>query len=301
MNIWLIAPGANAKYFKECYENDMIVLGWDSVGDIKKYASVDSIKTALQEKDPEYKDKNPSQAAKMLWDFGHKVEAGDLVIARDGLTKLVGVGILGDYIPADYESNPSKIEEHHQVREVTWLNDRVKEVPFQLSRNTIVSLNTLDEEKQDTIKELIKITEDDNDKLAKYVIYGSDNNEQAEKLKNILNQYPIDEDYEEIIKKYIELAELGAKIYQYQEDMGEWGLIEDIAYGIFEDDSNIYPNLWEALVEYAYLDEGESLTEYEQIEEVNMCLFDEVFEIGKKDYIDEQLEFLWKICEDEGC
>jgi len=43
MAIWVIAPGEGAKYKDKCIKNNMIVLGWDCVGDIKQY-----------------KDKNPS-------------------------------------------------------------------------------------------------------------------------------------------------------------------------------------------------------------------------------------------------
>jgi len=85
MAVWIIAPGEGAKYMKECVEHNMMVLGWDCVGDIKQYKDKDSLKEALKEHSEEYKDKNPAQAANMLWNFANEVKVGDTILARDGL------------------------------------------------------------------------------------------------------------------------------------------------------------------------------------------------------------------------
>jgi 5-methylcytosine-specific restriction protein B len=112
---WLIAPGERARLWEVFKKNKMIALGWDDVGDLSQFGSREEIRKKLIETDP-----NGSKArtndSLALWEFGHKMKEGDIVIAKKGRKKYLGFGI----IKSPYKYDEQRTEYLH-VREVDWV------------------------------------------------------------------------------------------------------------------------------------------------------------------------------------
>ncbi|MDC0067116.1 AAA family ATPase, partial [Verrucomicrobia bacterium] len=120
-SFWLIAPGESAEHWKEYQEEGIISIGWDDVGDLSLLSEKKAIREELDKKRPE---KSSSQAGKMLHDFGHVMEPGDLVFAKDGRKAILGWGI----IKSDYKHDADR-QHHHHIREVEWMSGERYNVP----------------------------------------------------------------------------------------------------------------------------------------------------------------------------
>jgi predicted Mrr-cat superfamily restriction endonuclease len=157
-NIWVIAPGENAEIWDDCKKENYIAIGWDEAGDIKN-KSKEEIENMLIETYEEYQEKSPKVSAKMLYDFANEIAQGDIVIVRDGVTEIIGIGVdEGKYYDINDEDNPRKSEEHYKrVRKVKWLStEKTKIKKGQFSRNTISKIDSNDDRIEDIpLKELL--------------------------------------------------------------------------------------------------------------------------------------------------
>jgi predicted Mrr-cat superfamily restriction endonuclease len=88
----------------EFYELDIMGLGWDLIGDLKRYQSRDEIKRALlKEYGGEGSKKNDVSAND---DILNKVQIGDVIIAKRGRSELIGYGI----VSSDYSYDENRTE-----------------------------------------------------------------------------------------------------------------------------------------------------------------------------------------------
>ena len=67
---WLYAPGENASKWQDCQEKGIICIGWDDLGDLSQYDTIEDIQSKLQEiyQKPEGSFVNDRLA---LWEFCH--------------------------------------------------------------------------------------------------------------------------------------------------------------------------------------------------------------------------------------
>ena len=86
--IWLIAPGEGAEYWDVCIENGIICIGWDVPDEYFNIDDYDEFKAKL--KNYNYSNKTMSQ----IWKFLKKVSKGDIVLAKKGAQKVIGVGVI---------------------------------------------------------------------------------------------------------------------------------------------------------------------------------------------------------------
>lgn len=111
---WLYAPGENASKWQECQDKGIICIGWDDLGDVSQYETIDEIQSKLQEvnQNPEGSFKNDRLA---LWDFCRVMKPGDIVYAKQGMSKIIGRGIVtGEYVFDDSRAN------YKSYRQVEW-------------------------------------------------------------------------------------------------------------------------------------------------------------------------------------
>lgn len=130
-NVWLYSPGENAYNWDNDRERNIMSIGWCDIGNLLQYKSKNDIKKALQsayDSDKEY-----GSNSKCCYDFAHNIKAGDIVIARKGVTGILGVGT----VQSDYMFAP-ELEEFPNVREVSWLHTGCWWSPEQMPRNTLV-------------------------------------------------------------------------------------------------------------------------------------------------------------------
>jgi 5-methylcytosine-specific restriction protein B len=120
MNIWIIAPGELASIWDECKDNEYIAIGWDEIN-ANNYNTLEDLKKDLIDK---YDDiTTNTKKHNYIWNFGKNIKKGDIVVARNGKTKIIGIGeIVSDYISPQEADNPRKEKKYQQVRYVNWID-----------------------------------------------------------------------------------------------------------------------------------------------------------------------------------
>jgi hypothetical protein len=124
--VWLLAPGEGARLWEDFKKESIAAIGWDSLGNLKGYADFDAIrrKLAAGRNDGSI----PTNDALACYEFAHKMQIGDAVVAKRGIHHIVGYGI----IDSDYRFDPKRSEYKH-VRTVKWLKSgawRVRDKPL---------------------------------------------------------------------------------------------------------------------------------------------------------------------------
>ena len=111
---WIYAPGENAIKWDEFYNEKIMALNWDSLGDLRQYSSKSEIKEALLNGSDSLSSKKND--VKANWEFANVLKIGDIVYAKKGTDTIIGKGIVeSDYIYDD--SRP----EYKSYRKVNWI------------------------------------------------------------------------------------------------------------------------------------------------------------------------------------
>jgi hypothetical protein len=111
---WLYAPGENAKYWDECWDNGLMIFGTDELEDLNTYDSKIAIEEALK-KARGLKTK-PTNDALAAWEFSRRIKPGDVIIAKKGSKQYIGYGIVtGPYV---YDGTR---ETYRNTRNVRWV------------------------------------------------------------------------------------------------------------------------------------------------------------------------------------
>lgn len=131
---WLYSPGEQASNWDEFYGSGIMGLGWDHVGNLRKYNSKDDIEKALKESEDTKSDQLIN--AKALWQFANDMKPGDIVFAKKGKKLIIGKGV----VTSDYFFDEERSELKH-VRSVNWTNKGVWKNP---SSEIIKALTLID-------------------------------------------------------------------------------------------------------------------------------------------------------------
>jgi 5-methylcytosine-specific restriction enzyme B len=115
--IFKIAPGEDAKYWKDCLENNYICIGWDGIGDMRNYADYNEFKHKFAEL-YDYDKSKTTQKSNEMWSF-FSLNAGDIIVANKGTNTVMGIGEVSD---KGYEYDVSRDEFKHIVH-VNWKKD----------------------------------------------------------------------------------------------------------------------------------------------------------------------------------
>jgi predicted RNA-binding protein with PUA-like domain len=111
---WLYAPGDNARFWDECQARDIMLLGFEGLGDLRQYKSLQELQTKLK------KLKNmkevPVNDALAAWEFLHVLKPGDVVIAKRGRRDYLGYGIVDGLYQRD-----DSLPEYRNFRKARWI------------------------------------------------------------------------------------------------------------------------------------------------------------------------------------
>lgn len=109
--VWLIAPGEGARLWQEFQRDGICAIGWDELGDLSVYPSYDTIHAALVAS----RGGNPWNDAHACYQFVHEMRPGDIVIAKQGRSVILGQG----EVTSEYRYDDARAE-YRNVREVRW-------------------------------------------------------------------------------------------------------------------------------------------------------------------------------------
>lgn len=176
--------------WNEFYNDGIIGIGWDEIGDTRQYETKGDIKEALKEKYDSSKSYMNDGLA--IWQFTHEMDIGDVVFVKRGMTAIIGRGI----VVSDYVFDEGRSEYKH-IRKVNWSQKGEWEHPGQAVMKTLTDITQYTEYVED-LEELLRsgdeITEIDDALEITYPDYSTDDflnevyisPEKYEKLKGLL-------------------------------------------------------------------------------------------------------------------
>ena len=178
--VWVISPGENAEIWDECKEGGYIAIGWDKI-DVNQYSQKSRLKQDLVEK---YDLKNNTRKDTFLWNFANKINIDDIIIARKGRKKIVGIGrVISNYISPSDAINPRKDKEYRQIRKISWLYLSEYELYRMLAIGTVSKISSNDPR----VSELLNTVFKENKKSRKDVVKSEAQNKSIDVFKNNLN------------------------------------------------------------------------------------------------------------------
>jgi hypothetical protein len=111
--VWLLSPGRGASEFDAFYEEGVVGIGWDFLGDLTRFANLEALRQAI--KSHRGGDSNPYSDALACQQFARDMRIGDVVFAKRGQHHIVGYGV----VSSDYRHEPERKRFKH-VRSIDW-------------------------------------------------------------------------------------------------------------------------------------------------------------------------------------
>ena len=135
---WLYSPGEQAVKWEEFYNEDIMAIGWDKLGNLENFTDRKSILKALIDNYGGGEDQRNNVSA--IDDFSNgenKMNIGDIVIAKKGTKTLLGYG----KVISDYYFDEERATYKH-CREVKWLKKGVWDANNNLPTKTLTDVTT---------------------------------------------------------------------------------------------------------------------------------------------------------------
>jgi len=127
--IWAIAPGSNAFFWEECKKGNFIAVGFSSHFVDNDFHDMDDLKAKYLEVEWNNR-RSAGQMCPQIWDFFREVREGDIVLAKNGQLKIMGIGKVTSSCYIDENKIPlqKKIEYNYNftkdsfsvIRDVIW-------------------------------------------------------------------------------------------------------------------------------------------------------------------------------------
>ena len=130
---WLYAPGEQARLWDEFYNNKIMGIGWDLLGDIARYSSKTDVKSMLKQKYGD--DRSYMNDGLAVWQFANDISIGDIIIVKKGSSLVLGRGI----VTSDYRYDSNRNEYKH-IREVKWTHKDEWKHPGQAVQKTLTDI-----------------------------------------------------------------------------------------------------------------------------------------------------------------
>ena len=133
---WLYSPGEQSVKWEEFYNEGIMAIGWDELGDLENYTDRKSILEALMNNYGGGEDqRNNVSAIDDFYNGENKINIGDIVIAKKGKNTLLGYG----KVISDYYFDEERAAYKH-CREVKWLKKGVWNVEDNLPPKTLTDI-----------------------------------------------------------------------------------------------------------------------------------------------------------------
>ena len=132
VRVWALSAGKNGEKWSNFVETGEVGIGWDRLGDLSRYRSLEEIFRELTNEDGH----RPSNDALCCYQFAHEISVGDLIVAKAGRKKILGVGrVTSSYIW------DGSLDSFKSRRKVDWL--RTDETEFPGTGTTVKTLTEI--------------------------------------------------------------------------------------------------------------------------------------------------------------
>ncbi len=150
---WTYFAGEKSSKWNEFYEDGIMAIGWDYLGDLAQYSTQDEISNRIKQE--ENRNNEPMNDSKANWEFANDLQIGDIVYVKKGLDALIGRGIVkSGYI---YDANRNEFK---SIREVEWTHNGTFNVDFNVLDIKQWNQKTLTEISQSKYKDFCLKIED---------------------------------------------------------------------------------------------------------------------------------------------
>lgn len=139
---WIYSPGQNAENWDEYYQEGIMAINWDEIGDLRQYNSREEIKNALINKYGG--DGNKANDVSANDDFLNKMKPGDIVFVKKGRTKLLGYG----EVVSEYEFQDQR-KEAKSIRKINWKERGEWSTEVSMVVKTLTDVSTHDKQRGD--------------------------------------------------------------------------------------------------------------------------------------------------------
>jgi len=109
----LYSPGQQARLWDEFYNNGIMGIGWNDLGELSQFASKKEIIDTIKDKRGD--DRSYLQHGLELWQFANLISIGDVIFVKKGMSLLVGRGVVTSDCIYDIERNEFKY-----TRKINW-------------------------------------------------------------------------------------------------------------------------------------------------------------------------------------
>lgn len=168
VHYWIYSPGDNASIWDECYDEGIMAIGWDKIGDLRSYTSKEEMKQAMKDLiDASYSWKNGAHAT---WQFANEMKPGDIVFAKKGMHLIIGRGV----VESDYEFDSTR-SHYKNIRKIRWTHKGEWEHPGTAAMKTLTDITSYTDyvEKLETLFES-DVVDDAEEQEVTYLVYGKE-------------------------------------------------------------------------------------------------------------------------------
>ncbi len=113
IHYWIYAPGEKANYWEEFYDEGIMAIGWDSLGDLSRFDNKDDMRKTMQ--DIYQTSKSCKNDVCATWDFANEIKTGDVIFVKKGRSVILGKGIVSSEYIFDNTRN-----EYKNIRKINW-------------------------------------------------------------------------------------------------------------------------------------------------------------------------------------
>lgn len=132
-NYWIYAPGEQAAFWDIYYQEGIMGLGWNKIGNLKNVGNIGNIESQLKWKYDT--DKSQDKNADMLYSFANEMKPGDVIYVKKGRKHIVGRGI----VTSDYYYDKEREYQPH-LRKVQWTDKGEWETVDNLPIKTLTNI-----------------------------------------------------------------------------------------------------------------------------------------------------------------
>jgi hypothetical protein len=120
--IWAIAAGRGGVLWQKWRQEEVVSIGWPKLGDLRQYPTQDVITKRLEQ--IQEGATRPYNSSLACYQFANEIKSGDIVIAKFGRKRILGMGIvISEYQFVD------ELGHHQHRRSVEWLRTEPTEFP----------------------------------------------------------------------------------------------------------------------------------------------------------------------------
>ncbi len=149
---WSYSPGERAFMWDRFYSAGIMAIGWGEIGNLLAFKTREDMISKMKET---FGDDVPyTNASLATWEFANKLNPGDIVFAKRGMSVIVGCGI----VMSEYEYHSERHDDFKHVRRIKWTHRGEWITPNKIAQKTLTDITSNNNLVQ-SLLELIGATE----------------------------------------------------------------------------------------------------------------------------------------------